>query len=37
MCARVTCTTCGRPTWDGCGQHVEEALTGVPQSERCAC
>lgn len=35
MCRRVTCTTCGKPTWAGCGQHVEQALAGVPQAERC--
>ena len=21
--------------WTGCGQHVEEALAGVPQADRC--
>ena len=31
MCARITCETCGKPTWAGCGQHVEEALAGVMQ------
>ena len=35
MCRRVTCRTCGKPTWAGCGQHVDEALAGVPASERC--
>jgi len=28
---------CGRPTWAGCGQHIEEALAGVPLDERCKC
>lgn len=37
MCARVTCATCGKPTWSGCGQHIEEALHGVPESDRCHC
>lgn len=37
MCARVTCNQCGKQTWAGCGQHIEEALQGVPQSERCTC
>ncbi|GAB2851692.1 hypothetical protein GCM10027024_29290 [Microbacterium insulae] len=36
MCRRVTCAVCGKATWDGCGQHVEEALAGVPQAQRCA-
>ena len=35
MCRRVTCTTCGKPTWAGCGQHVDQALAGVPQADRC--
>ncbi|MFT4279775.1 hypothetical protein [Microbacterium sp.] len=37
MCSRVTCTACGKATWTGCGQHVEEALRGVPDEDRCAC
>ena len=35
MCARVTCETCGKATWQGCGEHIEEALAGVPSEERC--
>ncbi len=35
MCARVTCDVCGKATWEGCGQHVEEALYGVPVDQRC--
>ena len=30
-----TCKTCGRTTWAGCGQHIEQALAGVPAGERC--
>jgi hypothetical protein len=37
MCRRVTCATCGKPTWAGCGKHIEQALTGVPAAERCKC
>lgn len=37
MCARVSCGTCGKPTWDGCGQHIEEALAGVAEADRCHC
>lgn len=36
MCRQVTCRTCGKPTWTGCGQHVEQALAGVPKAQRCA-
>jgi hypothetical protein len=35
MCQRITCSTCGKPTWAGCGQHVEQALAGVPSAQRC--
>lgn len=35
MCARTTCRSCGKPTVSGCGQHVEQALRGVPKPERC--
>lgn len=37
MCTKVTCAKCGKPTWKGCGEHIEEALRGVPQAERCTC
>lgn len=37
MCARITCSNCNKPTWAGCGQHVEEALEGVTLADRCAC
>ncbi len=36
MCERTTCRTCGKATISGCGQHVEQALRGVPQADRCA-
>ncbi|WP_199729809.1 hypothetical protein [Tessaracoccus sp. OH4464_COT-324] len=31
----MNCKKCGKPTWAGCGQHVEQALAGVPKGERC--
>ena len=37
MCQQVQCTTCSKPTWDGCGQHIEEALAGVKPADRCTC
>jgi hypothetical protein len=37
MCSRVTCPSCAKATWAGCGQHIEQALAGVPVSERCTC
>ena len=35
MCQKVTCSICGKATWAGCGDHVDEALAGVPAVERC--
>lgn len=37
MCHRVTCRTCKKPTYRGCGMHVEQVLAGVPKSQRCSC
>ena len=37
MCHRVMCRSCGKPTFRGCGQHVEQVLAGVPRSQRCSC
>jgi hypothetical protein len=36
MCSRVTCSVCGKATWAGCGQHVEDALRGIPEDQVCA-
>ncbi len=35
MCRAVTCRTCGKTTWAGCGQHVEQVMRGVPAADRC--
>ena len=35
MCSPITCHVCGKTTWTGCGQHIEQALAGVPQDQRC--
>lgn len=37
MCRRVTCSSCGKPTFAGCGMHVEQVLGDVPRAERCQC
>jgi hypothetical protein len=29
MCRRVSCTQCGKPTWTGCGQHIEQVSSCV--------
>ena len=36
MCRAVTCKKCGKTTWAGCGQHVDQVLAGVPRADRCA-
>lgn len=37
MCSAVVCKTCKKYTWSGCGQHVEEALYGIPKEQLCSC
>ncbi|EQC38395.1 hypothetical protein SDRG_04106 [Saprolegnia diclina VS20] len=36
MCSRTTCGVCQKPTWSGCGMHIESALRGVDEADRCA-
>ncbi|HBO55124.1 hypothetical protein [Janibacter terrae] len=35
MCRQTTCRQCGKTTWAGCGQHVDQVMRGVPGSQRC--
>lgn len=37
MCARVTCRSCGKPTFSGCGRHIEQVLGDVKPKDRCHC
>lgn len=37
MCYRVECRECGRPSYGGCGAHVEQVLGDVPVEHRCQC
>lgn len=37
MCSRVTCRKCGKPSFSGCGAHVEQVLGDVPRDQRCKC
>ena len=37
MCRRIVCETCQKPTYSGCGRHVEEVLIAVPRDARCRC
>ena len=36
MCMKITCPTCKKPTWTGCGKHIESALSGVAVEDRCS-
>ncbi len=35
MCRPTTCSTCGKTTWAGCGQHVDQVMRNVPKGDRC--
>jgi len=37
MCRRTTCNKCNKPSWAGCGAHVETVLGNVPKDDRCKC
>ncbi len=37
MCYAVQCPRCHKTTWDGCGQHVEQVMSQVPQNQQCTC
>jgi hypothetical protein len=35
MCRAAQCKTCGKTTWAGCGQHVQQVKAGVPAQDWC--
>lgn len=35
MCRAVTCRTCGKTTWAGCGQHVASVKRSVAPGNWC--
>ncbi|KAI1485281.1 hypothetical protein F5X96DRAFT_674787 [Biscogniauxia mediterranea] len=37
MCFRATCPVCSKKSWRGCGSHIPEALSGVPENQWCTC
>ena len=37
MCRRVECSECNKPTFAGCGMHVEQVLGDVAREDRCCC
>ena len=37
MCRKIQCDKCKKPTYAGCGAHVESVLRDVPMALRCRC
>jgi hypothetical protein len=35
MCRAITCKTCQKTTWTGCGQHIDQVMQGVPRNQHC--
>lgn len=35
MCRPAPCSTCGKTTWAGCGQHVADVKRSVPAAQWC--
>ncbi|QDZ16698.1 hypothetical protein [Humibacter ginsenosidimutans] len=35
MCRAVNCKVCGKTTWAGCGQHIQQVKRTVPASQWC--
>lgn len=35
MCRAVSCKKCGKTTWAGCGQHVDDVMRHIPKNDRC--
>lgn len=35
MCSPVKCKTCGKTTWSGCGQHIDQVKRNVPKGQWC--
>jgi len=37
MCKRITCQKCNKPSYAGCGAHIEQVLGDIPKDQRCKC
>lgn len=35
MCRPVTCKTCHKTTWAGCGMHIDDVKRNVPANQWC--
>lgn len=36
MCRAVNCPVCGKTTWAGCGQHIDQVRRSVPAAQWCS-
>ena len=37
MCRAIVCKACQKPSYAGCGMHIEQVLAHVPVADRCTC
>ncbi|MFN8044821.1 MAG: hypothetical protein U0Q08_02015 [Dermatophilaceae bacterium] len=37
MCSPALCSTCGKTTYRGCGQRVDQIRARVPEGQWCTC
>ncbi|WP_169729830.1 hypothetical protein [Corynebacterium vitaeruminis] len=37
MCRPVKCSNCGKTTWAGCGQHIDQVKASVKPGDWCTC
>lgn len=37
MCSPALCPICKKVTWTGCGNHIEQALSGYSDDQLCHC
>ncbi|KAK7222897.1 hypothetical protein V2G26_010900 [Clonostachys chloroleuca] len=37
MCVGAICITCSKKSWRGCGNHIPQVLSGVPEEQWCSC
>ena len=37
MCHSAMCPQCHKTSYSGCGLHIEQALAGVSEQDRCSC
>lgn len=35
MCHPVSCRTCGKTTWAGCGRHADDVMRRIARAQRC--